>query len=389
MNIQVDTELNNWILNISQENIHETVNKYLKLGYLTATLTNTRLDVSSEIFHPIHDSLEKLSSKHQNKLEQISGKINENLDFVKQSIDNLTQYTNKSVSKGFYGEKWVESLIIQNFPDYTIINNTHNPHCSDFEIENLKRQKLMIEVKNYTRNVPTTEVNKFILDLEASDIQIGIFLSLNTGICNKKRFQIERLESNKKIIYIPNIQNDSSMIIMAILMSESLFDNDLMNERCINESKLMEIYEELQLFYKNYNLIIQTVKDSKNSIEKTLFLMYNAIIENDIKIKTYLKSIQLKMNEELFVINDIYVNTEYSELEQIINEINDKNIKKIYYELYTIIIAKNYIIEVNKLNKYHWKSHNFDIELLKKKVIFNHGGNNLTINNPNIFHVLL
>ena len=348
------------------------------------------INISNDIFNPIQNSLEQLSLHQENKLEIISTQINENLDFVKQSIDKLTQYSNKSVTKGFYGEKWVEELISQNFPDYTVTNNTHNPHNSDYELQNLKGQKFMIEVKNYTRNVPTSEVNKFISDLESSNIEIGLFFSLNTGICNKKRFKIDNLESNKKIIYLPNIQQEKSMIIMAILMAESLYDVQLNSNKKINECNLMIIYEELQLFYDNYNSIIQTVKDSKNSIEKTLFNMYNSLIENDLKIKNYLKNVQIRMNEELFHYNSIYIDINYIDLERFINTIQDKNIKSIYYDLYQYIIDKEFNVKVDQIDNYNWIiNNNYEIQLNKKRINLIIQGNNIQIFNSKLFEKLI
>jgi hypothetical protein len=124
MEVIIDIEQNEWLKSIPKEYINEIVNKYLKLGYLTSSLMKTELNISNELFEPIQESLNQVSLKNSNKLELIGTQINENLDYVKQSIDKLTQYTNKSVTKGFYGEKCVEELISQNFPDYTINNNS-------------------------------------------------------------------------------------------------------------------------------------------------------------------------------------------------------------------------------------------------------------------------
>ena len=180
------------------------------------------------------------------------------------------------------------------------------------------------------------------------------------------------------------------MIIMAILMAESLYDIQLSKDKKINESNLMIIYEELQLFYDNYNMIIQTVKDSKTSIEKTLFQMYNSIIENDIKIKNYLKNIQIRMNEELFVINSIYVDISYLELERLIDSLKDKSIKAIYYDLYLIIKNKNFNVKISETDNYHWViEDNYVIELNKKKILLNIEGNCIQIHNSKLFEQLI
>ena len=217
-----------------------------------------------------------------------------------------------------------------------------------------------------------------------------MFFSLNTGICNKKRFKIDTLESNKKIIYLPNIQQETSMIIMAILMAESLYDVQLNSNKKINECNLMIIYEELQLFYDNYNSLIQTVKDSKNSIEKTLFNMYNSLIEHDLKIKNYLKNVQIRMNEELFNFNSIYIETKYNDLEILINNIQDKNVKSIYYDLFQYISKKEFNIKIDQIDNYHWIiNDNYEIQLNKKKINLIIEGNNIQIFNSKLFSQLI
>ena len=173
-------------------------------------------------------------------------------------------------------------------------------------------------------------------------------------------------------------------------MAESLYDIQLNSDKKINECNLMIIYEELQLFYDNYNSIIQTVKDSKLSIEKTLFNMYNTIIDNDIKIKNYLKNIQIRMNEELFTLNSIYIETQYIDLERLIENITDKNIKVIYYDLYQLIMTKQFDVKIDQLDNYHWIiQDNYEIQLNKKKVNLIVEGNNVQIFNSKLFEQLL
>lgn len=389
LNIDIDLKINDWLINIPEHNRHEIINKNLKLGHIISSLLINHIDVSNDIFNPIHDKLSNISNIQYNQLDKINTQINENLNFVKDSIDKLTQYSNKSVTKGFYGEKIIENLIKYNFPDYTIINNTHNPHNSDYELINLKQQKILIEIKNYTRNIPTTEINKFIDDLQKSDIQIGIFISLNTGICNKKRFTIETYDNDKKIIFLPNVSENSTMIIMSILLAESLFDINNYSHKKINENNINIIYDDFNSFCKKYNDIIENIKLTKINIEKILLQQYNLIIDNDLKIKNYLKNIKIKLENELFSPKYNFIDFTYDKIENIINDINDINIKKIYYDLYQIIVKNKFNVQIDENNIYHWYiNNNYEINLNKKKVLLIFDNNNITVNNSNIFNKL-
>ena len=379
MNLEIDLEVNEWVKDV--EDLNKIGNSYLKLGYIVSNLIQSNLKLDTSLFEPINKTLDTISNKNQEELDKVGVKINENLDYLKQSIDKLTQYTNKSVSKGFYGEKYIEELLNQYFPDYTIINNTHNPHKSDFEIQNNKLQKIMVEVKNYQNTVPTSEVQKFIDDLEKSDIQVGIFISLNSAISLKKRFQIDITESGKKMIFLPNIKEDYSIIIMSILMSESLLTIDL-NPNCkINQNNLMIIYEELQEFNKHYINIIENVKKSKNSIDKTLQIMMQNLIEEDIKMKTYFKSIQTKINTELVLIQSNFETKNNEELINIIEKIHNKKNKSIYYDIYNWCNEKNLSINVNDIDELFWDCCIFNVKSNTKKVIITYEENEINVSN--------
>lgn len=381
MNVNIDLEINSWVSELDDVDRELIINKFLKLGYSVSSLCKTNIEYDNVLFGPVQKSLDDLSERQMSKLDTVGTQISENLGFLRQSIDKLTQFTSKSVSKGFYGEKYVEDLLRQYFPNYTVINNTHNPHKSDFEIQNVEGNKFMIEVKNYTNNVPTTEVNKFLNDLEQSDIQVGILLSLNSGIVKKKRFEIDNSLSGKKIIYLPNIKEDYNLIIMAILMSESLLKSDLQTKCTINHENLNIIFEELTQFNKHYVNIIENVKKSKHTMDKILQDMMTNLIEEDIKIKSYFQSIQLRIYEELQLSNSKFMTIEHERLLQIIDGIVSKNIKEIYYDIYQWCIEKDILIEINEIEPTHWNCKFFETKIKSKKVILLYQQNEITVHN--------
>ena len=62
----------------------------------------------------------------------------------------------------------------------------------------------MVENKNYSKNVQKSEIDKFYRDLEResnNDIQYAVFVSMNTGICNRDDFAFE-VRNGKPIIFI-------------------------------------------------------------------------------------------------------------------------------------------------------------------------------------------
>jgi hypothetical protein len=51
------------------------------------------------------------------------------------------------------------------------------------------KEPILFEVKDFKVNVPITDIDKFIRDVNETNIS-GIMLSISSGISNKKNFQI-------------------------------------------------------------------------------------------------------------------------------------------------------------------------------------------------------
>ena len=96
----------------------------------------------------------------------------------------------------------------------------------------------MFENKNYSKNVQKSEIDKFYRDLEResnNDIQCAVFVSMNTGICNREDFCFE-VVNKKPIIFIHKLKDNMSSLKMAINFFKnilSLKDLDLSDKNII------------------------------------------------------------------------------------------------------------------------------------------------------------
>ena len=394
MKVTIDVELNSWILNIPEHEIENVANKYLKLGYLTSTLCETNLNYNNNIFDPIKNKLENLSESNNYKLELIGSKINENLDVVKRSIDNLSANNNKSVLKGQYGENLVESIIDINFPDYSLINTTKKDCASDYQLVTNLGDIMLIEVKNYSNVVPSNEVNKFIRDISQSSSKIGIFISLHSGICNKKRFCIDYFD-DKKIIFIPKSGTEGSSIIWGILLGLELINNNSKYNN-ITETNLMEIYNDFEKIFNCHFSLMNNIKDSKEKIEKTLNNLYISTIDYDINIKNTFNDVKNKIRLELNNISVKLIENDYEYYEKIIHNLNEQKDNKyvIYYEILELVKSNKKKIRVEEENKLNWEIYDCDkiicnIKSNKRKVQILYEDNIITINNINIIKMII
>ena len=83
MNIEIDIEKNSWINQLPNENKQEIINNYLKLGYITATLTHQTINPLNTLFDPIIDKVEKTSIHNELTLRSIDKSITENITTMK------------------------------------------------------------------------------------------------------------------------------------------------------------------------------------------------------------------------------------------------------------------------------------------------------------------
>ena len=192
---------------------------------------NTRNISLMDKLHLLHESLE---DKYNNRLTNIRMNcelkvktIQDTLDSVRQKYEEQFARTQNSSLKGKDSEKYVYSKLNLMFPKADIEDTHSIPHRGDF----IMRENdfiMMIETKNYSRNVTKNEIDKFYRDIDNpanSDLQCAVFLSQYTGICNKDDFCFE-------------IRND-----IPILFLHKLHDN----------------YENLFLVVKFFKLIINQV----------------------------------------------------------------------------------------------------------------------------------
>ena len=93
------------------------------------------------------------------------------------------------------------------FPTYDIQDTHSQPGRGDFILNDGNEFTMMIENKNYRRNVQKSEIDKFYRDIDNpanNDIKCALFISLSSGIATKNDFQFE-IRNMIPIIFLHNI----------------------------------------------------------------------------------------------------------------------------------------------------------------------------------------
>lgn len=90
--------------------------------------------------------------------------------------------------------------------DAEVYDMTKVKHAGDFHIHVMgkhgKMVRIMVDVKKYKRAIDNTEIYKLYSDLDGCDVDVGLMLSLDSGICTKSQFQLTRTKGNKLCMFL-------------------------------------------------------------------------------------------------------------------------------------------------------------------------------------------
>ena len=167
---------------------------------------------------------------YENKLQRQTNDFEALRSSYEERINVAIGRNQNSTIKGKDSEEEVFTMLNKMFPT-AIIEDTHTiPGRGDF-ILRFDNLVMMVETKNYTRNVQKSEVDKFYRDMESpsnSDIQCGILISMNCGICAHDDFTLE-VRSGKPLMFLHNIRDNKVHIRLAaqmfkLILSQNSFD---------------------------------------------------------------------------------------------------------------------------------------------------------------------
>lgn len=258
---------------------------------IISTLNKKIIEKYNELNNTFKNNFDTFAKLQINTNNSMFGEIKKNNEVV----NNMNTYFQKqfcSSSKGKQGEQVLENVLNNSFPTADIINTSAQKHSGDFILQHKDKEKILIDTKDYNRNVPTDEVKKIIRDIEIQDCH-GILISQNSGICLKNNFEIN-IHNNKVIIYITNCEYDGDKIKLAVNTIEYL--SRMINElRNINE----EIFEENE----------ESTNVNGEIISSELLIEINKEYQNLVRLKDIIiketKKYQKTLNSH---INDIQLN---------------------------------------------------------------------------------
>lgn len=229
------------------------------------------LDESKKI-SPDLSQLEQKFLQTQKEIEIGFKHVTEISTQNQQSVTELLGKMNNSSYKGKISENMIYSILENLYPSANIEFVGTTKETGDFIVSRKNKQKILVENKDYSRTVPTEEVNKFIRDIETQKC-CGLFIS-NSGIAGKDNFEVQ-VHNGDVLVYIQFCNYDSDKIKMGIDIIDHFKEmldnlNEDTDSDSISKELIKDINDEYKVWVTNRSTMLKSIKDFHDSMKKQL-----------------------------------------------------------------------------------------------------------------------
>jgi len=264
---------------------------------------NLAVTTASQRFELVRKELEgkipQTVSAELNKLTQPIAQLDNIVQLLNQLHETLSQ-TISSVSKPAKKGSFSCEIIFQSLKElfnedqFEDVSATKARFTDIVAMPNSSKQPIYIEVKDYTKSVPSEEVQKFWRDLEVRQATIGCFISLKTAITSvTDDFRIQNNGSKIGVFVVSEAVGGQGHLLAyrtARKISEVMVPPVVETEQAektewiahLLNNRLQELKRNLQDFEKIQN----DLEKSKETVEKSLSSVVKKVTELRAKLET-------------------------------------------------------------------------------------------------------
>ena len=252
---------------------------------------------------------------------------------IKESVQQLQQITKDifgfskiSQKRGEIGENMIYTIFQNDYQNFSFDKTNHVSHSADAIVTTPNNDKFLLEIKNYQNVIDQREIEKLKYDMEYTNINYALFISIQSGIVGKKTIDIEKFIKNDKeytIVYCSYVFEEPHKLHSSITLLESLIKiksekyNYIKDDIIETIKEITEIYDLIKNLNSQYLLI-------ENNIKEQLSNFYLIIRDYQLKIKDKINKISKKIEDTIYINSDDFINN-FNESECIlqIHKIND------------------------------------------------------------------
>ena len=247
------------------------------------TVMNSLITSSEKRLDTRISEIKTSTEKHIFDIKEISSSNQTSQFSLQHNVNELLKKMEVSSVKGQCSENILFNILHSLYSCAQIDSVGDQKESGDIILTRKNKPTILIENKNWNKNVIQEEVKKFIRDVETQKC-CGIFLSQNHGIANKENFEINIHDGNV-LLYIHEVNNDAEKIRIAIdivdnfkmKLDEIATNNDGYN---IDKETMDDINKEYQLFATQKLAQIKTVKDFSQKMIKQIDEIQFPVLES-------------------------------------------------------------------------------------------------------------
>lgn len=267
---------------LSEEFKHVTITCNNLYSELDSLKQNKNLEIKKAVEQSVSANAEFIQHL-KSEIDSLKLERNQILsDFVK---DNICS----SYESGVIGENEMLNILQSGTWDEVIVTNKKD-HSGDFIVK-YKNKKYIIDVKNYSDNVPGKEVRKLAKDIDSNSCDGGAIISLNSGIYNPNINMLVREKihpitvSGKSILLLSNASLLNQEFINSILLSlhseSSSETNTMVTDNCKREivNSIRKMERELESEKKSFQQKITRKQNDLENLKNTLKEIINGFDE--------------------------------------------------------------------------------------------------------------
>ena len=188
----------------------------------------------NSLYQELDDKYQVRLSEERQRSDNLVKSLREDLDREKERYLQQLTISQNSTLKGQQGEEFTFKQLNLLFPSSEI----QDTHCESGRGDFIVRKDdivMMVENKNYSKNVQKSEIDKFYRDLDResnNDLQCAVLVSMNTGICGREDFEFE-VRNNKPILFLHKLSSNFTNLELAFKFFKLILnqkDMDLNNK---------------------------------------------------------------------------------------------------------------------------------------------------------------
>jgi hypothetical protein len=154
---------------------------------------------------------------------------------------------------------------------------------------------VLIEVKNYQNNIPSSEVDKFWRDMERRDAKYGVFISMRTKIAHISSCISMKNNMERTGIFVINSDLNDQGHLFAFYVIKKLIELEALKKKEIST----EAFEKCMNSINDKLLDIQKMSESLDQIERIADGLKTRTSRDLDKIGATVRTLKRKLNEEI------------------------------------------------------------------------------------------